>query len=126
MDILADIGLATEPEPTKPKKWYQRHDAGGWAPEADDVTLAPRSLATCNTNQVPSIVYAPAVEVDPELIGAKLYYPGFGALWGYRGTFEGHGGARYYEVEALGTVDGCGIAVGSVWAAEAGKFRRVA
>ncbi len=125
MDLLADIELAAEPEPeTKPaRKWYQRHEPG-WSPEPDDVTLAPRCLASCNANQVPSVVYAPVVYTDPALDGARLYYPGFGVLWGYRGTFQGHD-SLHYEVEALDRVDGCGIALGSVWAAEAGKFRRV-
>ena len=131
MDFIADIALATE-EPTvkAPRapggpKWYTTHSSG-WAPEADDVTLAPRPLAACNANQVPSLVYASVIEVEAEMAGAKLYFPLFGVLWEYRGTFLSHGGARYYMVEALGKVDGCGIAVGSVWSAEAARFRRVA
>lgn len=128
MDLLADIDLAVEPEPTrkaKKEKWYQRHEPG-WAPEADDVTLAPRALKDCNANQVPSVVYQLTPYLEAGQVGARLYYPGWGVLWQYRGTFIGHGNVVYYEVEALGRVDGCGIAVGSVWSAEASKFRRVA
>lgn len=128
MDLLADLSLMVEEEPAPRKerkgKWYQRH-AAGWSPEPDDVTLAPRCLASCNCHQVPSVVYQLTPYLEAGQVGAKLYYPGFGVLWGYRGTFIGHGNVVHYEVEALDRVDGCGIAVGSVWAAEAGKFRRV-
>jgi hypothetical protein len=133
MDLLDVLALPeTDAAPvTKTKagrvgsKWYQRHEPG-WAPEADDMTLAPRPLADCNCHQVPSVVYAPVMAIEDNMIGAKLYYPGFGVLWQYRGMFYGYDDVQYYEVEALGRVDGCGIAVGSVWSAEAGKFRRVA
>lgn len=124
-DILADIALATEEKPCKAKrgapKWYATH-LPGWQPEPDDVTLAPRALATCNANQVPSLRYAIALQIDKAMSGAKLYYPGWGVLWEYRGSFDG---GRYYEVQAVNTIPGCGIRIGSVWAAEAGKFRRI-
>lgn len=127
-DFIADIALASEPEP-KPRKrggpkWYTTH-APGWQPEADDITLAPRALAACNANQAPSLRYAPSLVVEEKMSGAKLYYPGWGVLWEYRGTFLSHGSTRFYEVMVLNTIPGCGIRIGSVWAAEAGKFRRV-
>lgn len=130
-DLFADIALATEEVTVKAKvttvaqpKWY-RTKSNGWAPEPDDVTLAPRPLASCNANQCPSIAYAPTVEAEAGMIGAKLYYPMIGTLWGYRGTFLSHGGARYYEVISLNTIPGCGIRIGSVWSAQAEKFRRI-
>ena len=127
-DLFADIALATESASSKrkarPAKWYQRH-AAGWQPEADDMTLAPRALAACNANQCPSLRYAPELVADEAMAGARLYYPLLGVLWEYRGTFTAPTGT-YYEVEAIDAIPGCGIRRGSVWAAEAVKFRRLA
>jgi len=116
--------LLGAPKRRKRRRWYQRHDIG-WRPARRPMTTPAPQLAKSSANQVCSIAYRLDCTIEEAMQGARLYYPLLGTLWQYLSTFIGPEGDRYFMVKAIDRLPGYGIKKGSIWAAQADKFRRV-